>query len=284
MSAIDGSFTVSDVVTSALRRSGIIGLGQTAAGDDVLDAQNELSYMLAQWNTKTWLLWDKVDVAVVSTGQVTPYTIGPASVFSATNPPNIEPSTTPTTTVTGVTVATSAQIVVTQRPDRISGAYIRILGGQPAGGFGGQPVDQPLEWISSAEGYADIALKQLVAFPKAWYYQPETPVGSIFFYPWPQASLYEMHVIIKNAFPLILPLNTVLTNLTPVVRAGMVYNLARRLRQAYGKGLRPDPELNALAKDSLETIRMSQVAAPQLTMPPLLRRPSHYNIYGDITY
>jgi hypothetical protein len=284
MSAIDGVFTVNDVIVSALRRSGIIGPGQVAAGDDVIDAQNELSYLLAQWNTKTWLVWDKVDVSVVSTGQVTPYTIGPANVFSATNPVNIEPSTIPTTTVSGTTVATNAQIVVTQRPDRVEAAYIRILGGQPAGGFGGQPVDQPLEMIPAAESYADIALKQLVAFTKAWYYQPESPVGSIFFYPWPQASLYEMHVIIKNAFPLILPLNTVLTNLAPVARAAMIYNLARRLRQAYGKGLRPDPELSALAKDSLETMRMSQVMAPQLTMPPLLRRPSHYNIYGDITY
>ena len=64
----------------------------------------------------------------------------------------------------------------------------------------------------------------------------------------------------------------------------MVFNLAKRLRQNYGKGLRPDPELNAMAKDALETMRMSQIQAPQLTMPPLLRRPSHYNIYGDITY
>ena len=257
MTAIDGNFFVSDVITSALRRSGIIGPGQVAAGDDVIDAQNELSYMLAQWNTKTWLVWDKIDMAVVSTGQAVPYTIGPA-------------------TVNGIT--TNAQIVVTQRPDRIEQAYVRI---NPSSAV---PVDQPLELIPAAESYANIALKNLVAFPKAWYYQPQTPIGLVYFYPWPQAVIEEMHVILKDAFPLILPLNTQLNTLAPVARAAMIYNLGRRLRQAYGKGMRPDPELNALAKDSLETMRMSQIMAPQLTMPPLLRRPSHYNVYGDITY
>ena len=260
MSAIDGKLTVDEVIVSAHRRSGIIGPGQVASGDDVIDAQNEFSYMLAQWNTKTWLVWDKIDVSVLSTGQSTPYTIGPLDFPGTTTP-------------------TNAQIVTsTERPDRVEQAYIRIL---PQSGL---PVDQPLNLIPAAESYADIALKTLVAFPKAWYYQPETPVGSVYFYPWPQASIYEMHLIVKNVFPLLLPLTTNLANLAPVARAAMVYNLARRLRQAYGKGLRPDPELNALAKDSLETMRMSQVAAPQLVMPSMLRRPSHYNIYGDISY
>lgn len=260
MSAIDGTLTVNDVVVAAMRRSGIVGPGQVASGDDVIDAQNELSYMLAQWNTKTWLVWDKIDVSVLSTGQSTPYTIGPQYY-------------------PGTTTATNAQIVTsTERPDRVEQAYIRILA------LSGQPVDQPLNLIPAAESYADVALKQLVAFPKAWYYQPETPVGNVYFYPWPQPAIYEMHLIIKNVFPLTLPLTTNLANLAPVCRAAMIYNLARRLRQAYGKGLRPDPELNGLAKDALETMRMSQIAAPQLVMPPMLRRPSHYNIYGDITY
>ena len=266
MSAVDGTFTVNDVIVSAMRRSGLIGPGQVAAGDDVLDAQNELSAMLAQWNSKTWLVWDKIDLSVLATGQLTPYTIGPS-------------------TYPGTTTATNADIITsTERPDRITAAYLRILGGQPAGGFGGQPVDVPLELITSAESYSDIALKQLTTFTKAFYYQPETPVGKIFFYPWPMAALYEMHVIVKNVFPLTLPLNLSFANLAPVARAAMIFNLARRLRQAYGKGLRPDPELNALCKDALETMRMAQVAAPQLTMPRMLQRTTHYNAFGDLTY
>ncbi len=260
MSGADGVFQVNDVIMASLRKSGIIGLGQTPAGDDTLDAQSDLSDMLAEWNTKTWLVWDKIDVSVVADGRSKPYTIGPGT--------------------TGPTVA--ADIPVTVRPDRIEQSYIRILGGGGAGG--NLPVDQPLDWIPSAESYADIALKTLVAYPKNWYYQPETPNGNIFFYPWPQASLYEMHVIIKNAFPLVLPLNTDLSKLPPVCRSAMKFNLAIRLRQAYGKGLRPDPELKGLAKNSLETMRMSQIQVPQLVMPAMLRRPSHYNIYGDITY
>jgi hypothetical protein len=249
LSAVDGTFTVNDVVISALRKSGIMGLGQTPAGDDVLDAQNDLSDMLAQWNVKTWLVWDKIDLSVTADGRTTPYTIGPAG-----------------------------DIPVTLRPDRVESSYIRILS------TSGQPVDQPLNWIASSEDYARIALKKLVAFPKAWHYQPATPLGNILWYPWPQASLYEMHVIVKDAFPLILPLNTDLSMLPPPSRPAMKFCLAVRLRQAYGKGLRPDAELTRLAKDALETMRTSQVQVPQLVMPAMLRRPSHYNIYGDITY
>ena len=249
MTAIDGVFTVNDVVISALRKSGIIGLGQVPSGEDVLDAQGDLSDMLAQWNSKTWLIWEKIDMGVVSTGQITGYTIGPGGQYS-----------------------------VTQRPDRIEAAYIRILTNS------GQPVDQPLEVIQTAEDYSRIALKELITFSKGYYYEPASPLGKVIFYPWPNAAIYEMHIIIKNAFPLILPLNTDLSTLPPVGRAAMKFNLAVRLRQAYGKGLRPDPELSKLAKDSLETVRMAQIQAPQLTMPAMLRRPSHYNIYGDITY
>jgi hypothetical protein len=173
MSAVDGLFTVNDVVIAALRKSGIIGLGQVPAGDDILDAQNDLSDMLAQWNSKTWLIWEKIDMGTPATGQATPYTIGPGG-----------------------------NINVTVRPDRIEAAYLRILSG------GIMPVDQPLRLIPSGESYSDIALKKLVAFTKGWYYQPATPLGNLYFYPWPQGSgLYEMHVIFKDAFPLTLPLN-----------------------------------------------------------------------------
>ena len=257
MSAVDGTFTVNDVVVAALRKSGIIGLGQVSTGDDVLDAQDDLSDMLAQWNTKTWLVWEKIDLSVVADGRNTPYTIGP--------------------TVNNVAADIPLASTYT-RPDRVEASYIRILV------TSGQPVDQPLEMIPSAESYSEIALKKLVAYPKGYYYEPASPQGKIFFYPWPQASLYEMHVIVKNAFPLTLPLNTDLSTLPAVGRAAMKFCLAQRLRQGYGKGLRPDPELNKLARDALTTMRMSQIQAPQLTMPALLRRPSHYNIYGDITY
>jgi hypothetical protein len=249
MSAVDGKFLVSDVVTAALRKSGIIGLGQTPNGSDVLDAQNDLSDMLAQWNVKTWLVWDKVDIGFTATGQNTPYTIGPGGNYN-----------------------------VVTAPDRIEAAYVQIIVQS------GLPVSQPLKVIPSREEYSRIALKGLVAYPKAVFYDSSSPVGNLYFYPWPTGSLYIMNIVAKNIYPLILPLTTSLAGLPPASRAAMKFCLARRLRQGYGKGLRPDPELNALAKDALTTMRNSQIQVPELVLPSALLRPSHYNIYSDQTY
>ena len=251
MSAVNGTYVVNDVVIAALRKSGIVGLGQTPNGSDMLDAQDDLSDMWAQWNSKTWLVWDKVMmVGPTSTGQITPYTVGPVGQFN-----------------------------VTVRPDRVEAAFVRILNVP-----NGIPVDQPLKLMPAAEDYSNIALKELVAFPKAAYYDPASPLGNLNIYPWPQAGEYAIGITFKNAFPLVLPLTTDVSGLPPVARAASKFCLARRLRQGYGKGLRPDPELNALAKDALTTMRAAQVMVRELTMPALLQRPSHYNIYGDLNY
>ena len=250
MSTVDGKYTVNDVVVAGLKKSGIIGSGQTANGSDILDAQNDLADMLAQWNTETWLVWDKVIAYFNADGRTTPYTVGPGGNYN-----------------------------VTPRPDRIEGAFVRILNVP-----NGIPVDQPIRQIPAAEGYANIALKELVAFPKSYYYDPASPVGNLNIYPWPNAAIYGIGIVMKNVFPLVLPLTMSLANLPPACMPAMKFNLARRLRQAYGKGLRPDPELNKLAKASLAIIRASQIQVPEMTMPPMLIRTGWYNIYGDISY
>lgn len=260
MPTSQGTFTVADVVTDALRKSGIIGLGQTPDGSDTLDAADDLSDMLAQWNVKTWLVFEKLDLGFVSDGRAGPglggaYTVGPGGNFNCT-----------------------------PRPDRVEAAYLRILANTNVSGSG-MPVDQPLRQMFAREDYSRIALKQLVAFPRGYFYDTASPLGNLFIYPWPQANLYETHIIIKNSFPLYLPLNTDLSMLPPEVRAAMKFCLARRLRQGYGKGLRPDPELNALAKDALSTMRNSHIQVPELVMPQaVLGRGSLYNVYGDIFY
>ena len=257
MNAITGAFTVNDVVTAGLRKSGIMGLGQSPypSGSDVIDAQDDLSDMLAQWNSETWLVWHKLDLGFISDGRAGPgmggaYTVGPGGNYP-----------------------------LTPRPDRVEKAYIRVTSLSP------MPVDQPLEQLPSREDYANVALKRLVAFTRAYFYDSSSPLGNIYFYPWPSASIYEMHIVVKDVFPLLLPLNTDLSMLPPPCRAAMKFNLALRLRQAYGKGLRPDPELKLLAKKSLEIMRSSQIQVPELRMPLMLRvGAGRYNVYGDIYY
>jgi hypothetical protein len=55
MSTVTGTYTVNDVVTTAYKMSGLLARGQTLSGGEILDGQNLLARMLAQWNVKTWL-------------------------------------------------------------------------------------------------------------------------------------------------------------------------------------------------------------------------------------
>ena len=243
----------SDVVYQALKKAGIIqGPGQTPDASDTNDALSDLGDMLAQWNEKRWLIWHLLDFAFVSTGQITPYTVGPGGQF------NMNP-----------------------RPSKIEAAYLRQLTGP---NFSGLPVDYPLQVINAREEYSNIALKGLVSFPKYVFLDTAFPLSFLYIYPEPNAGIYEVHIVVKDVFPVSLTLPTSFANYPAMTIPAMKFNLARRLRQAYGKGKQPDVELNALASDALSTIRNAQIQVPELQMPRMLVYPAKYNILSDQYY
>lgn len=243
----------SDVVYQALKKAGIIqGPGQTPDASDTNDALSDLGDMLSQWNEKRWLIWHLIDFAFVSTGQTNPYTVGPGAQF------NMSP-----------------------RPSKIEAAFLRQLVGP---NFNGLPVDYPLQVISAREEYDNVALKKLVSFPKYLFFDTAYPVGFLHIYPYPNAGIYEIHISVKDVFPVTLTLPTSFANYPPMTIPAMKFNLARRLRQAYGKGKQPDVELNALANDALSTMRNAQIQVPELQMPRMLVYPAKYNILSDQYY
>lgn len=246
--------TAIDIVNAAAKKSGILGLGQTLDKDDTNDALSDLQDMLAQWSEKRWLVWSELEFAVVSTGQGVPYTVGPGGQFN-----------------------------MTPRPSRIEFAFLRQLVGPNAAG-GNLPVDYPLTVIPSPEEYARVALKQLVSFPKYVFLNTAYPMATLAIYPYPNAGIYEVHILVKNVFPTAITAPTSFNNVPPMGIPAMKFNLARRLRQAYGKGKQPDLELNALATDALETMRNAQAQIPELQMPKVLIYPGKYNILSDQLY
>src|SRR5262249_48771220 len=146
----------------------------------------------------------KRDIGVVSDGRAGPdlggpYTVGPGGDFP------IDP-----------------------RPDRVEAAYLRITA------FSTQPVDVPLTQLPAMEDYARVTLKKLVAFSRGYFYDSASPLGNLYLVNWPNANIYAIHIIVKNVFPIKLPLNLDLSFLPPTHRAAMKFNLALRLRQAYG--------------------------------------------------
>jgi len=240
--------TGNDVVTQALKKAGILGIGRTASADDSQDALSDLNDMLAEWMTQRWMIWDLLSIGVTSTGQTTPYTVGPTGDFS-----------------------------VDRRPDRLESAFIRQLVSPPQG----LNVDTPVSIIPSMEEYSRISTKSLQSFTLYAFLDSSWPLGNLYLYPWPNASRYSIYIQLKNVLPVV-ELATDLSEVPDHYISAMKFNLARRLRQAYGKGMAPDPELNNLARNSLDVVKNSNTQIPELVMPrTLVYNTGAYNVFSD---
>jgi hypothetical protein len=238
--------TGSDVVTQALLKAGVTGVGRVPSAQETNDALADLNNMLAEWNTQRWMIWDLLDLAFVSNGGTAPYTVGPGGNYD-----------------------------VSRRPDRLEAAFLRQLVGT------GLNVDTPMEIIPSREEYSRLSLKTLTSFPLYAFLDSSWPLAKLYIYPWPQANIYETHIILKNVIPII-SLVTDLSSIPDHYVSAMKFNLAKRLRQAYGKGTTPDPELNNLARSTLDVVKASNIQIPELVMPrTLITGGGGYNIYSD---
>jgi hypothetical protein len=238
--------TPNDIINQALKDAGIVGIGQTAQAEDINDSFTILNQMIAVWNRKRWLIFHLLDLSVVSTGSQF-YTIG-----------------------TGGDIDNA-------RPDRLEAAFYRqIVASTPP-----NQIDFPLQILESREDYSRIGLKQLVTVSQYIFYDAAYPLGKI--YPWPilPATNYELHVIVKAQLSPFANLVQAV-NLPPEYEAALRYNLAIRLRPSYQ--LPPDPSINALAMDALNTIRNANAQVPRLRMPQPLVRPALYNIFSDSGY
>jgi hypothetical protein len=226
----------------ALLDSGAIGQGQIPSSEDTNNAFTRLNMMVAQWNRKRWLIFNLVDTAFTSTGAES-YTVGAGGNFNIA------------------------------RPDRLEdGCFLRQLNNT-------QQVDYPLRLLPSHEDYSRIRLKSMGTFPQIVFYDSAYPLGSVFFWPVPQVSTYQLHILTKT------PLNA-FTSLAQTIQlpdeyqAAILYNLQVRLRAAYR--LPPDPVIIALAKDALNLIKNSNTQIPLLRMPStVIGRGAGYNVYSD---
>jgi len=223
--------TIRDIITLALKDSGIVGVGQTPLAEDINDGLTRLNLMLGQWNGQRWLLYHQLDKSLALTGAQT-YTIGPAG-----------------------------DIVTTQTPSQIKSAYVR----QVIPSVAAQP-DWPVTVIRAREGYNAIALKTIASVPRYLYYDHTLPKGTI--YVWPLgSSSYELHVIVNDvidAFTLAYDI----AGLPGFYHEALLYNLSVRLRTAYGKP--QSPGVSSLARSSLATLRSNNVEIPELDMPGAL--------------
>lgn len=234
--------TARDLITSALKKSGVVGVGQTASAEDANDLFDDLNDMMSQWAYERWLVYHLVDVPLVSTGAQS-YTVGPGGDFN-----------------------------VTARPDRLEAAFVRFLGATAT-------PDLPLKLLQSREDYNRVTLKSQPGFPQAIFYDSAFPLGSVFPVWVPTAGIYEIHLTLKAVLSIFASLDTVVS-LPPVYNAAIRWNLTARACVSYS--LPVPPGVVAFAKNALNVIRNSNTQVPELRMPPgLVRRGGRYNIFTD---
>ena len=242
--------TTLDIINLALLDAGIIGQGQTASAEDVNNAYTRMQWMIQQWQRKRYLVFHLVNLTLTSTGQTTPYTIGPGQQFQ-----------------------------LGTRPDKLeNGCYFRqLVQSSP------NQVDYTLEILETWEDYNKIVLKKLITFPGYIFLDPAYPVGLLYVWPIPQANIYSINVLVKatlidiiTATGLTTPLDATLPN---EYFKAIYESLAEILRSAYR--LPPDPGLSGRAKESREVLRDANAAIARLRMPDDLIRPGNYNVYSD---
>jgi hypothetical protein len=237
--------TGTDICTQALVNSGVLGVGNPPAADQITRALALLNNMLAVWSSKRWLNYAELDFTVTVTGAQF-YTIGPGQTID-----------------------------VASRPDRIEYGFIRLLNSGVS-----LPVDYPLRQIMSREDYSRVALKTLQTQTDSFFYDSNFPVGRIYPLPIPNlANLYELHFGTRVILPVLTTPATAIS-LPPEYTDAMVWNLARRVRAAWR--LPPAADINALAQDGLNCIRSSNIQVPSLSMPAGLGGTGgNYNPFSD---
>lgn len=236
-----------DLISLALLDAGVIGVGQTANSEDTNNAFTRLTWLLQQWQRKRFLVFQMQELTLASTGAQS-YTVGPGGQFA-----------------------------VPVRPDRLdNGCFFRqLVQSSP------NQVDYPLELIESWEDYSRIALKKLSTFPAYVFYDPGYPLGTVYFWPVPQAGIYEMHILTKITLStlfssLTVPLDAILPN---EYFQALYLSLAEILRTAYR--LPVDPILVQRAKEAREVLRGANTALARLRMPDSMVRPGVYNPFSD---
>ena len=252
--------SMGDLAGASLRECGAFGVGQTPLKHDIEKAWARIQWMLQQWESKRWLVYHLVNLSIVSDGSIA-YTVGP-----------------------GGDIDTGAGSI---RPAKLESAFVRQLQ-QPGVQSQNSPpnnVDYHLQILQSREDYDKITLKTLQAGPgEAVFLDSAFPLAFLYVWPVPQASIYEIHISIREQLPTSFPTLSNTFVLPYPYYAAILYNAALRLRIPYQISTFPGDPLPGMAKDSLATLRGPNTQIAKLRMPPTIRRRGLYNIFSDRPY
>jgi len=223
--------TAADLVSYAYSDAGLLGLGQTLSGNLAQEGLVRMNRMIYQWSRKRWNVFHLQDISKVSTGAVS-YSIGAGADFNCTRPARLE-----------------------------GGCFLR------QNFAASQPVDYPMRVITSREEYSSITLKTLTGPAAYVFLDSGYPTGTVYPYPVPQASIYEIHLAVLVALQVFNALTDVVV-MPPEYEQAIQQNLAVLIRKA--RRLPDDPVLMGMANGSLNTIKNANTQLTVLSVPKSL--------------
>jgi hypothetical protein len=161
-----------------------------------------------------------------------------------------------------------------ERPAKLEFAYFR----QPQTG-NGFPVDYPLTIMRAREDYDRIRLKTLTTFPQYAFYDGGYPLGNLFVWPIPPATIYEIHLTVMQTLQKFQKVSDQII-LPDEYKSALMYNLALELYPMYGLPVNEVVQRKAVA--TMTAIEEINAQIPLLMMPVQIgSKRGSYNIYAD---
>jgi len=264
------TITALDLCLEAMKDAGALGDGQTASSGQLASVQARLQWMVQEWQRKSLLVYHLVTGGVTCTGAQS-YTLGPGGAIDT----NVNWSQ----FTDQFSSSFGSAYPVSTRPSKIESAFVRqLVNSQP------NQIDYPLRLLQTMNDYNRIALKSLSSFPEFLFYDPAWPLGNLWPWPVPQASIYAMFVTFLDQLPPMFWYSSMVVNLPYEYFNAIVTNLAVRIRPMFGLNTFPGDTLPGMAKDALALLRQANTRITSLQMPTDLLAGAQYNIFSDQIY
>jgi hypothetical protein len=239
--------TVTQLVTTALRRIKVVAAGMVASSDDLQDSWQRLNELIDVMALQPLMIYSQTrSTFTISSSKGilgTPYTIGPSGDVNIVRPLWIEDVRFQDTSVSPT-------------------------------------LERPL-WKLTPQAYRTIPMKGLTSvYPNSWYYEPTAPTGSLYLWMVPtsttlQGVLYALTAVAR--FGAI----TDLVALPPGYLGYLRDALALELWPEYRDGP-PDVSLVKSVMEKKALIKAANLRMSDLAIDPaLIRRRGGYSIYQD---
>lgn len=216
--------TALQLINAAGQEIGALAGGEQFGNDDQAWVLQKLQRVIDTFNAKRTMVYANTFTTFTLVANLTPHTIGPTGTFQVNQRP--------------VEIPTIGLVLVNTNPETVEIPLTR----------------RDKEW------WADQRVKNLTStIPTDYYYEPDWPNGSIYF--WPVPSQVN-NVLIQQ--------RTVITEITdtsqsfimpPAYWDAIVYTLAKAISPSFERPISPD--LRELAADAIRSVLGNNVKSPR---------------------